>query len=136
MMGLTFPFLLKFGHLANDSAQLFSVISDCLERYSALNEQFENLFLLWARSLRNATHIVEAYQILENDQKLDGVVATTYNKSVFSGMLVNEDGLLEPLFLKSLERRTEQPTVVVDNSSMVWNRVESFESIKLGCHQS
>ena len=55
------------------------------------------------------------------------MATTTYNKSVFSGMLVNEDGLLGALFPQELrKRRTEQPTVVVDNSSMVWNRVESF----------
>lgn len=115
--------------LATDSAQLVSVIDDCLDRFNSEGKNFENFCLLWATApLRSAKHILEAYEILENDRTLDGVLGTTtYNKSVFSAMLINEFGLLEPVFPQQIRaRRTEQPTVVVDNSSMVWNRVTSF----------
>lgn len=115
--------------LATDAAQLVSVIDYSLQELEGRKQTFDNFCLLWATApLRTATHIVEAFEMLRQNPELDGVLGTTvFNKSVFSGLLVDQDGLLKPLFPEEIRKvRSEQPVVVVDNSSMVWNRVNSF----------
>lgn len=119
--------------LANDTAQLVSVIEHSLQEFERRQRTFDNFCLLWATApLRTANHMVEAFEMLVENPELDGVLATTmYNKSVFSGMLVDQEGFLKPLFPDQIRTvRSQQPIVVVDNSSMVWNRVNAFRRYK------
>lgn len=123
---LDVPFL-RPAELATDSAQLVDVVRHVLDTCEGSGKQYDNFCILWATApLRTATHICGAYALLRDG--VDAVIGTTsYKRSVFSAMLIEEEGWLSPLFPDRLRsRRAEQPDVVVDNGSLCWVRTSAF----------
>lgn len=124
--GIEIPFM-RPTDLATDSAQLVDVVRHVLDTCQASGKSYDNFCILWATApLRTATHICEAYALLSD--RVEAVIGTTtYKRSVFSAMVIEEDGWLSPLFPDRLRsRRVEQPDVVVDNGSLCWVRTSAF----------
>lgn len=124
--GLKLPFM-RPEELASDTAQLTKVIEHVLEEYERRGQTFDNFCILWATApMRTDKDILDAYKLLGSDTEAV-VGVSNYDLPVFCALRENEEGFMVPLFEEYQKLpSSQQPSVVVDNSTVCWVRVSAF----------
>ena len=126
-MGLSIDFM-RPHELATDEARLNDVCAYIIKEYGQRGFRFDNFCILWATApMRTAEDIQKAYSMLKDD--VEAVIGVSdYNRPVYVGQKIDENGNLTPLFSDMLRQpRSKMPKVICDNGSMCWVRTEAHK---------
>jgi len=121
------PVFMRDRELARDDSTLQQVCEFVLDKYKAMNILFDTFCLMWATApLRTASDVRNGHEML--DEITDAVVGVTnYDLPVFCSQYIDEEGNLSPVFPDKLRISSSQmPSVVCDNGTFCWVRVEAF----------